>query len=68
MLYQNTRTDATTTGAANDDLTQPTEDTTTDLTMAHHTGHRAGHSNIETLQAIDPKITVDHIHNHPKDF
>ena len=45
-LDHNTRIDATTTGAALDDLTQPTEDTATDLTVTHHAGHIADIPNI----------------------
>ena len=45
---------ATTTGAAHNDLTQPTEDTATDLAMTHCTGHIADHPNIKALQVIDP--------------
>ena len=63
-LDHNTRIDTTTTGAVYDDLTQPTEDTATYLTMTHHTGHIASHPNIEAL----PEITVDHIHDHPIDL
>ena len=55
-------------GAAHDDLTQPTEDTFTDLTMTHCTGHIANHPNIEALQVIGPEVTVDHIHDHLMDF
>ena len=38
-LDHNTGIDAATTEAAHDNLTQPTEDTATDLTMTHHTDH-----------------------------
>ena len=60
----NTQIDTTTTGAVHDDLTQSTEDTATDLTVTFHTSHITDHPNIEALQVIDPKITVDHIHDH----
>ena len=67
-LDHNTEIDATTTGAAHDDLALPTEDTATDLTMTHHTGHITDHPNIKPLQVINPKITVDCIHDHPTDL
>ena len=67
-LDHNTRIDTTTTGATHDDLTQPTEETATDLAMAHCTGHIANHTNIIALQVINPEITVDPIHNHPTDL
>ena len=50
-----TSIDASTTGAVHYDLTQ-------------HTGHIADHPNIEALWVIDPKITVDHIHDRPTNF
>ena len=64
----NTRTDVATTGAAHDDLTQTTEDTTSYLTMTHHPNHITDHPNIKALQVINPEITVDHIHTHPTDL
>ena len=67
-LDHNTGIDAATTGTAHDNLTQSIEDTVMDLTMAHHTGHMADYSNIKALQVINPKITVDHIHDHPTDL
>ena len=51
--------DAATTEVAHNNLAQPTEDTATDLAMTHHIGH------IAALWVIDPKITVDHTHDHP---
>ena len=51
-----------TTGAAHNDLTQPTDDTATNLTVTHHIGHIADHPNIEALQVINPEIAVVHIH------
>ena len=63
-----TEIDATTTGAIHSDLIQPTEDAATDLAMTLHTGHITDHPNIKALQIIDPKITVDHIQNHPIDL
>ena len=36
--------------------------------MTHHIGHIADHPNMEALQVIDPKMTVDHIHDHPTDL
>ena len=67
-LDHNTRTDVTTAGAAHNDLTQPTEDAATDLTMTHHTDHIADHPHIEVLQVIGPEITVYHINDHPTDL
>ena len=67
-LDHNAAIDATTRGAADDDLTQPTEDTATDLAMTHCTGHITDHPNSKALQVIDPQITVDHLHNHPTDL
>ena len=66
-LDHNTEVDVTTTGAVHDDLTQPTEDTATDLAMTHHTNHITDHPNIEALQVINPEITVGHIYKHPTD-
>ena len=48
-LNHNARVDATTTAAAHDYFTQPTEDTATDLTMTHHTSHITNHPNIKAL-------------------
>ena len=64
----NTRIDAATTGAAHDDLPQPTEDTATDLAVTHCTSHIADHPNIEVLQVINPEIAVGLIHDHPTDL
>ena len=60
----NTGIDTDTTGAVHDSLTQPTEDTATDLTMTFHTCHITDHPNIKALQVINPEIAVDHIHDH----
>ena len=65
-LDQNTEIDATTTWAVHNDLTQPTEAAATGLAVTLHAGHTADHPNIEALQVINPEITVDHIHDHPK--
>ena len=67
-LDHNTRIDTTITGAAHNKLTQPTEDTATDLTMTHCTGHTPNNPSIKALHVIDPEITVDHIHAHPTDL
>ena len=67
-LDHNTGIDATTTGAAHDDLTQPTEFTATDLAVTHHTGHIADHLHIAALCVINPKIAVHHTHDHPTDL
>ena len=67
-LNHNTRIDAATTEAAHDDLTQPTKDTATDLTVTHCIGHTADHPHITALQVIDPKIAVGHIHDNPTDL
>ena len=64
-LDHNTRIDKATTGAVHNNLIQPTEETTTNLTMTLHTSHIADHPNIKALQDINPEITLDHIHNHP---
>ena len=65
-LDHNTEIDAAITEAAYDDLTQPTKNTSTHLTVTHHTNHIADLPNIEALLVIDPKIIVGHIHDHPK--
>ena len=67
-LDYNTGMDTAATGAVHDDLAHPTEDIATYLSVTHHTGHITDHPNIKALQVIDPKITVDHIHNHPIDL
>ena len=67
-LDHDTRIDAATTGVVNDSLVQPTEDTTTDLTMTLHTSHITDQPNIKSLQVINPEIAVDHIHDHPIDL
>ena len=59
--------DTATTGAVHNDLTQPIEDTATDLTVTHCTDHIADHPNIEAFQVINPEITVGHIQEHPTD-
>ena len=66
-LDHNTEIETTTTGAVYDDLTQPTEDAATDLTMTHHTNYIADHPNIKAPQVIDPGITLGNIHKHPTD-
>ena len=58
-LDDNTGIDVATTGAFHDDLAQLTEDTATDLSLTHHTGHITDHPNIKALQVINPEITVD---------
>ena len=68
ILYCNTGIDATTTGAVHNDLTQPTEDTATNLTMTHHIGDITDDYKIKALQVIDPEIAIDHIHNHLTDL
>ena len=67
-LDHNTGIDAATTGAAHDDLAQPTEDTATDLTVTHHTGCITDHPNIKACQFTNPEITVGLIHSHPTDL
>ena len=67
-LDHNTGIDVATIGAVHDNLTQPTDDTATDLTVTLHTSHTTDHPNIEAPQVIDPKIPVDHIHDHPTDL
>ena len=61
----NTAIDEATTGAAHDDLAPPIEAIGIDLTMTHYIDHITDHPHIEALQVIDPKIAVDHIHDHP---
>ena len=61
----NTGIDAATTEPAYNDLTQPREDTATDLTMTYLTNHIADHPNIEALQVINPEIIVGHVHTPP---
>ena len=48
-LDHNTGIDAATTGPAHDNLAQPTENTATDLTVTHGTGHITDHPNIKAL-------------------
>ena len=67
-LDHNIRIDVATTEAAHDDLTQPTEDTATDLAMTHHISHIADHPHITALWVIDPEIVVGHTHDHPTDL
>ena len=67
-LYHNTGIDAATTEAACNDLTQPMGATAIDLTMTRHINHITDHHHIEDLQVIDPKIAVDHIHDHAVDL
>ena len=55
-LDHNTGIDAPTTEAAHDDLTQPTEDTATDLTVTHCTCHITDPPNIEALWATNPEF------------
>ena len=64
-LDHDTWIDAATTGATHDDLTQPTEDTATDLAMTHHIIHITDHPNIKALQVINPEVAVYHICDHP---
>ena len=64
----NTEIDATTTGAVQVDLTQPTEDAVTDLTVTPHTSHTTNHPNIKGPQVINTRIVVDYIHDHPIDL
>ena len=66
-LDQHIRINAVTTEAPSSGLTQPTEDTATDLTVTHCTGHIADHPHIAALGVIDPKIAVSHTHYHPTD-
>ena len=66
-LDHNTEIDAATIEVANNDLTQPTGDTATDLTMTHHTSYIADHPHITALWVINPEITVGHINNHLTD-
>ena len=67
-LDHKTRIDAAIIEAAHNNLTQPTEDTATDLTVTHLTDHIADHANIKALHIIGPEIIVGHIHNHPTDL
>ena len=67
-LDHNTQIDASTTETAHDDLTQPTDDTATDLTMTQHTSHMADHPHITALWVINPEITVGHNHDKPTDI
>ena len=67
-LDHNTGIEAATTDAAHNDVTQPTEDTATDLTMTHCTGNITGHPFIVALWIINPKLAVGHTHDHPTDF
>ena len=67
-LDHNTGIDIATTEAAHDDLTQPIEDTVTDLTVTHCHGHIADHPCIAALLVTDPEITVGHTHHHPSNL
>ena len=67
-LDHNTGIDTATTEAAQDDLTIPSEDTPTDLTITHQTGHTVDHPHITALQGMDPKIIVGHTHDHPTEL
>ena len=67
-LDHNTGIDATTTGAAHNNLTQPIGVTAIDLSATHHINHITDHPHIDDFQVIDPKIAVDHIHNQPIDL
>ena len=64
-LGHNTQIDAAITEAAHDNITPPTEDTATDLTVTPLTDHITDHPNTEALEATDPNITVGHTHDHP---
>ena len=64
----NTKIDTAITEAGYDNLTPPTEDTATDLTMTHLTNHIPDHLSTEGFQAIDPNIIVGHTHDQPTDF
>ena len=48
-LAHNTGIDAITTGAAHDDLNQPTEDTATDFAVTHYSNQIADHPNNKAL-------------------
>ena len=61
----NTGIDTVTIEAANDDLTQHTEDTATDLTLTHHISHITDHPHITAFWVINPEIIVCHTHDHP---
>ena len=63
-LDHNTKIDTAITEVAHDDLSPPTEDTVTDLTMTDLTNHIADRLNT-ALQAINPNIIVGHTHDHP---
>ena len=67
-LYHNTEIETATIGGVHNDLIHPTEDTHRDLTMTLHTSHLTDHPNIKALHIIDPKIAIDHIHDHPIDL
>ena len=61
----NTGIDAAIIEVADDDLTQSTEDTATDLTIMHLIDHITDHPNIESLQVVNPKVIVGHVHTPP---
>ena len=63
-LDHNTGIDTATTELAHNNLSQPTEDTATDLTVTHCTGHITDHPHITTLWVINPEITVGHTHDY----
>ena len=61
-LDHNTGKGTVTSEVAHDDLTYPTEDTATDLTMTLLTGHIADHhKHHEAPQVINSVITAGHI-------
>ena len=65
ILDHNTGIDAATTGVVYNDLTQPTDDAATDLTMTLHMGHIMDHPHTEALPVLSPETVVGHIHDYP---
>ena len=64
----NNGTGTATKEAAQDDYIQHTEDTVTDPTMTHHTGHTTNPPDTTADEATALRTTVDHIHTHPTDL
>ena len=63
----NKGTGTTTIEPAQDDLIQHTENTVTEPTMTHHTGHTVDHPHTTATQDTTLRTTADHTHIHPID-
>ena len=63
----NSGTESAITEAPQDNPIQHTEDTVTDPTMTHNTGHTANHPHTAAHQVTTLRTAVDHIHVDPLD-